>query len=140
MTRLEKFADSLLKPINPSVIIILGLYTVVWGLWIISPWWSVFGAAPLYSAMASIANEYFWGGVAIGAGLVIVRGAVKPSYSNLHMGAFVAALHWFIIGLMYFVGDWMNTGGITAMTFAVYAGLIWVNIKVNKRLYQKSID
>jgi hypothetical protein len=127
---------SLLKPINTSIIIILGIYTIVWGLWIIAPWWTVFTTAPLYSAMAGIGSETFWGSTAIIAGTVVTFGAVKPSYRNLHMGAFVACLHWLIIGIFYFIGDWTNTGGITALTFAVYAAVVWVNIKINKTYYK----
>lgn len=137
MTRVEKIAHSLTKPINPSVIIILGVYTMLWGIWIINPFWSVFGTAPLYHSMAAIAGEWFWGGIAIIAGIVISRGALKPSYTNLHLGAFVACLHWLAIAILYFAGDWHNTGGLTALTFAVYAAVIWVNIKINKHLYLK---
>ena len=132
MNRREKVALSLLKPINPSLIIILGVYTVVWGLWILNPFWDVFASAPLYSQMAHIANEYVWGGIAITAGLIITRGATKPSYSNIQIGAIVAFFHWFTISILYFVGDWMNTGGITALMLAVYSGIVWLNIKVNR--------
>lgn len=141
MTRRERLARALLKPINPSVIIILGLYTVVWGFWIANPFWSVFGTASLYSAMMQfVANEYFWGGIAIAAGLTTMRGALKPSYWNLIAGSFVAFMHWFIIALFYFAGDWMNTGGITALTFAIYSGIIWLNIKVNKDHYDNVVE
>jgi hypothetical protein len=136
MTRLEKLALSLMKPINPSIIIILGLYTMIWGFWIFNPWWSVFSQAQLYSSMAVIGGEWLWGSIAIVAGMVITRGAVKPSYFNLHVGAFVAFLHWFTIAVLYFMGDWTNTGGITALTFAIYAGIVWINIKVNRKLYE----
>lgn len=132
MTKTERVASGLLKPINPTVVIVLGLYTVVWGLWIFSPFWNVFDAAPLYSAMASIfPSEYVWGGIAIVAGNFIMRGAIHPSRRNLQFGAFTGALHWFVIALLYFAGDWTSTGGITSLTFAAYAALVWVNIKVN---------
>ena len=136
MTRREKIVLSLLKPINPSVIIILGIYTVAWGIWILNPFWTVFTQAALYSAMNGIFGEWFWGSIAVAAGLVIIRGAIKPSYQNLHFGAFTACLHWFVIAILYFIGDWQNTGGITALAFCIYAAFIWVNIKINKRLYQ----
>lgn len=136
MTRKEKVAASLLRPINPSVIIILGMYTVTWGAWLANPFWSVFTSAAVYSALGAIFCEFIWGCIAIAAGLVIMRGALKPSYNNLHIGAFTAALFWLVIGILYFMGDWMNTGGITCMTFFVYSALVWVNIKVNRHLYE----
>jgi hypothetical protein len=136
MTKKERVVQSLLRPINPTVIIILGTYTVVWGLWLANPFWTVFTTAPLYSAMAAIFSEFVWGCIAIAAGLVIMRGALKPSYNNLHLGAFVASLHWLVIAIMYFMGDWMNTGGITSLTFFIYSAVVWVNIKINRHIYE----
>lgn len=127
-----RLATTILKPINPSVIIILGVYTVVWGLWLVNPFWTVFTQAALYSAMAAIAGEAVWGTIAIIAGAFIVRGALKPSYKNLQFGALVGFLHWLMIGMLYLVGDVFNTGGITSLTFAIYAGIIWLNVRINK--------
>lgn len=139
MKKRDKLARSLLKPINPSIIIILGVYTILWGVWIINPLWTVFSHAALYSAMDAIAPEWWWGSVAIISGLVITRGALKPSYHNLHLGSFVACLHWLAIAILYFAGDWMNTGGITSLTFAFYSGIVWLNVKVNKEHYDNQM-
>ncbi len=136
MTRREKIARALLRPINPSVIIILGIYTVVWGLWIVNPFWSVFSHAPLYAAMAAFASEYFWGWTAIISGLFIIRGALKPSYYNIQLGAFIGFFHWIVITVFYFAADWQSTGGITSLTFAVYSAIVWLNIKVNRANYE----
>jgi hypothetical protein len=135
VTTREKIASSLLKPINPSIIIVLGIYTVLWGLWIINPLWSVFPQAPLYSAMAAIAPEYVWGAIAIISGATTIRGAIKPSYYNIQLGSFIAFFHWLVIGILYLIGDWMNTGGITSLTFAMYSAIVWVNIKVNRKYF-----
>lgn len=140
MTRKERIADSLLKPLNPSVIIILGIYTVVWGLWIINPFWTVFTQAPLYSAMANIAPECVWGAVAIVSGATTIRGAVKPRFENIQLGSLIAFFHWLIIGILYLIGDWQNTGGITSLTFAAYSAIVWVNIKVNRAIYDKNAN
>lgn len=132
MQRFDRLADTLLKPINPAVIVVLGMYTVLWGCWIVSPFWSVFPHAALFHIMASLASEYVWGGIAIASGLIIVRGAIKPIYWNIEIGALVAFFFWLTIGILYFIGDWQNTGGITASCFALYSALIWVNIRVNR--------
>lgn len=136
MTRREKIATSLLKPINPSIVIVLGIYTIVWGLWILNPLFTVFTQAPLYSAMQAIAPEYVWGSIAVAAGLLVTRGATKPSYDNLRLGSFTGFLHWFVIGILYFMGDAASTGGITALTFAIYSAIVWVNIKVNRKHFK----
>lgn len=129
---MDRFAKSLLSPINPAAIIILGVYTVVWGLWLISPWWSVFSTAPVYSALYHWAPEWAWGANAVFCGSITAWGALTRRDNSLLTGSFVAFIHWFLIALFYFAGDWMNTAGITALTLAIYAGFIHVNIKVNK--------
>lgn len=129
----EKLAEALLLPINPSAVIILGLYTVLWGLWVLNPWAAVFGHAALYHIMAGLAPEPFWGGLAILCGIITTYGAYARSYHPLIWGSVVAFLHWFTIACLYFIGDPVNTGGITALTFAIYAAYIYLNIHVNFR-------
>lgn len=139
MNKMDEVAQGLLRPINPTLILILGIYTVVWGLWLIAPWWTVFTQAALYAQMHALAAEWVWGLFAVGTGLLTLRGAYKPSYTNLHIGAFAAALFWLVIGLMYFAGDWTNTGGITALCFFTYSAVVWVNVKINKHFYDKNV-
>lgn len=133
----DKLAHALLRPVNPAAIIILGVYTIVWGLWIFSPFWSVFGTAALYSVLNAfptiIPPEYFWGGIAIITGSFTTYGAIVRHYKPLARGALFAGWHWGMIAAFYFLGDWMNTGGITALTFALYAAFIWLNLRVNRR-------
>lgn len=135
MSRLESLADNLLRPLNPTIIIILGLYTATWGLWVANPFWTVFTQAPIYLAMAQMAPEIVWGAIAVTAGIVISYGAYKPSAKNLQLGAFVGFFHWFVIGILYLISDWQNTGGITSLTFAIYSALVWVNVKINRKHY-----
>lgn len=133
---------ALLLPINPAVVVILGVYTSLWGLWVANPFWTVFSQAQLYSAMqgaefiqlvgiVGISPEVFWGTIAIVCGLLITHGAVKRSYKSLVRGATIAFFHWGIISLFYFMGDAASTGGITAAVFAVYGAFLWLNIRVN---------
>jgi hypothetical protein len=134
MTRRENLAENLLQPINPSLIIVLGIYTILWGLWVVNPFWTVFTHSPLYSVL-SIGGEYVWGGIVLASGLLITRGATKPSYLNLILGSAVGFLTWLTIGIFYLLGDWASTGGITALTFATYSLLVYLNIKVNKTYF-----
>lgn len=133
MTRQEKLAMALLKPINTSAIVILGVYTFIWGLWVCNPFWSVFSQAPLYDAMGALLPEYFWGLLAVVTGVLTIYGSVKRSYATLITGAFASGWFWTIIAIFYFLGDFMNTGGITSATFAIYSGFIYLNIRINHR-------
>lgn len=137
----EHLAGALLKPINPAASIILGVYTILWGLWVACPFWSVFARAPLYSVMASLFPEWVWGLFAIFCGSLMVYGATKRSFGALTRGSGFVGIHWFLIGLCYFLGDWQSTGGITAIMLSVYAGFVYLNIRVNfKETHKLPID
>lgn len=138
-------------PINPAVVVLLGIYTVAWGFWIANPFWTVFTQAQLYSAMnhaafvewvgmVGISPEVFWGTIAIACGVFIIIGAMKRSYKWLIRGSTIAFFHWGVIALMYFMGDWMNTGGITSLIFCIYGGFLWLNIRVNFKEHQDIDD
>lgn len=133
---------ALLLPINPAVVVLLGIYTMLWGFWVANPWWDVFDRAPLYDDMqnaafiqwiaaAGVPPEVFWGGVALTCGALITHGAIKRSYNSLVRGAIIAFFHWGLISLFYFMGDWQNTGGITAGLMGIYGAFLYVNIRVN---------
>ncbi len=139
----SKLAHALLLPINPAAVVLLGIYTTVWGLWLASPFWTVFTQAPLYRILAHvppdvIPAEYFWGLVAVGCGCIIMYGAVKRGFRALTIGAAVAFWHWSMIAVFYFWGDWQNTGGITATIFCVYAAFVYINIRVNYKYRKQS--
>lgn len=131
-------ARALLRPINPTLIVLLGVYTIVWGFWVANPFWEVFTHAQLYSALLAVFPEYVWGTIAIICGIVISYGAVKRSYSALTRGALFGGWFWFIVSIFYFVGDAANTGGITALIFAIYGGFVYVNLRVNFKEDQNS--
>lgn len=134
----QKLAKALLLPINPAAVILLGIYTVVWGFWLANPFWTVFTQAPLYSALGALAPEVFWGCLAIFCGAVTCYGAFRRRYRPLVVGASVSGWHWFMISIFYFMGDPLNTGGITALIFSIYAAFVYLNIKVNFKDNKKS--
>ena len=129
---LKKIARGLLAPINPSGIVLLAAYTIVWGFWLINPWWSVFAVADLYSAMKDLAPEWAWGALAIFSGGLGLYGVIRPSYNNLLLGSAIGAWHWGLLTLMYFMGDWQNTGGITSLFIALYSAFVFTNVRINK--------
>jgi len=128
----EKLIVALLRPINGTGVIILGVYTLVWGLWVASPFWTVFTKAELYGALATIAPEMFWGCLAIACGLTIILGVHHRSIKALMTASLVGAWHWSMISFLYFLGDIANTGGITSLTFAVYAAYTYLNLRINR--------
>lgn len=119
-------------PMNPSATLIMAIYTLTWGLWLVNPMWSVFSQAELYSALSSVMPEVYWGTIAVGCGLFMIWGVVKNSYKSLTKGAYAGFIHWLVISGGYFVGDWHNTGGITSLAIALYCGIVYLNLRVNR--------
>lgn len=137
---LETFAHAAIKPVTSAVVIILGCYTVLWGFWVANPFWSVFEQAPLYQELAQLAPELFWGLLAMFCGAITIWGALRRSYRALNTGAIIAGWHWTMIAIFYLLGDWQNTGGITAGALAVYAAFVYLNIKINHKNLGKDME
>jgi hypothetical protein len=136
MNYIQKLAVSLRHilsiPVNNAISLITGLYTLLWGLWVINPYWEVFSRAPLFNALNSVAPEYVWGFIALVTGTFMVWGVLKHSAKSLGRGTFIGFVHWTVIAGGYFAGDWQNTGGITALLIAIYSGYIYLNLRVNQ--------
>jgi hypothetical protein len=125
----EGLATALSRPVNKVAAATLSIYTFLWGLWLVNPFWSVFGTANVYSWLQSVASETAWGVLALLVGAAMTYGLVKSSENSLTIGAFVGFLHWLIIGMGYFAGDWHSTGGITSMTMAIFCAAIYLNMR-----------
>lgn len=128
---MSKIIMDILRPINTAAIMILGVFTVLWGFWVINPWWDVFSRAAVYQYMEFM-PELYWGGVAILAGSAMIYGVAKSSYRSLTTGALTGFLHWIVIAVFFFAGDWQNTGGVTYLMVAVYCAFIYLNLRVNR--------
>jgi hypothetical protein len=135
--------EALYRPINRVAAGTLSVYTMLWGLWLFNPFWEVFSQGAVYSWLASVANEAVWGTMAFVVGVVMTYGVMRASNKSLTIGAFVGFLHWLLIALGYFAGDWKNTGGITSTAMAVYCAAIYLNLRVvnhNNLAFEKDSD
>lgn len=135
----EKLARAMLRPVNPVAIILLGIFTIVWGFWVGNPFWNLFAHAASYSVM-DFMPEWLWGLIALVVGVVISYGAFTRTIPSLILGSKVGGLFWFVISIMFFLGDWMNTGGITALLLSVYSTFIYLNLKVNSQICEHHDD
>ncbi len=131
MHRLEHIAQGLLKPMNPYASLLLGLLTLSWGVWIINPFWSVFGTAQVYTRAAQFAPEWAWGTWATICGISILYGIYKGSARWLASSLGFAMWHWFTVAGMLWWGDWQNTSGITYTFIGCYTIFAYLNLKVN---------
>lgn len=136
MKRIDSLAENLIKPINPSIIVLLGIYTILWGVWIM--FFPVFDVLPSFAPIASFTSKEAMGVVAWSVGVFICRGAFSPSYSNIRIGSALAAAHWLFFGIMLMIGQFQDPIGLSSIFFGIYAALVWMNLGVNKHLYSKN--
>lgn len=100
-----KVARGLNKPVNTFAALILGIFTMIWGIWIANPFWTVFDKADVYSWLSSVAPESFWGSLGMLCGFFIIFGIIRHTYASLTTGAFIGFVHWGLIAFGYFKGD-----------------------------------
>lgn len=106
--------------------IILGSYTMMWGLWLLSPWWEVFSPrAGLYSKMHEFMPEWAWGLHAFLIGIAILYGIIAHWPRGLWWGHIAGTYHWALIGGLYLFGDWHNTGALTSFSIVVAIHFMW---------------
>lgn len=125
----DGLALALSRPINKVAAVTLSIYTFLWGCWLANPFWEVFDNSRMYSWLQSVAPEPFWGWLAISVGVIMTYGVIRSSYNSLTIGAFVGFIHWLLIAMGYFAGDWENTGGLTSVAMAVYCAAIYLNLR-----------
>lgn len=131
MNRLERSTRALLKPMNPYGSSLLGLLTLMWGMWIINPFWDVFSRAGVYSKAMEFAPEWAWGTWSTLCGLGILTALWRGSSHWLAGASGFVVWHWFTISGMLWWGDWQNTAGLTYMFIGFYSVFVYLNIKVN---------
>lgn len=127
-----KLAKRLSQPINTAAIVIMGVYTVLWGLWIGCPAWSTFDEAKQYSWLHQVMPEWGWGGLAVCVGLVMCYGVMRDSFRSLSAGSFIGSVHWGVIATGYYIGDWRDTAGLTKTMICLYCAFIFLNIRMNR--------
>lgn len=139
-TFFEGVKQAMFRPINKAAISIMAVFTLLWGVWVGNPWWSVFNQADIFNAMQFLAPEYVWGLGALAVGVTMLHGVIKMSYNSLRLGAQTGFYFWLFASINFFIGDWKNTGGITLLMIAIYCGYIALNLAINKPEYEEIYD
>jgi hypothetical protein len=128
----DKLASRLSKPINTAAIVIMGVYTVLWGVWVGNPFWSTFNESKQFDWLAKVAPEWAWGVIAMCVGIVMCYGVIRNSFRSLSTGSMIGTLYWGLIATGYYIGDWRDTAGLTKTMICLYCAFIWLNIRMNR--------
>lgn len=118
---------------NPSVSILLGLYNIVWGLWVANPFVSSFTNTPLYSVMTAISPELFWGLAVFCIGVVVVYGAVTIKTKPILAGTGLSAAYWLFVSISLLLGQPANQSFLDSLIISIYASFTYLNVKCNNK-------
>jgi hypothetical protein len=127
-----KLAKRLSQPINTAAIVIMGVYTTLWGVWVGNPFWSTFAESKQYDWLGSVMPEWGWGASAAAVGVVMIYGVMRNSFRSLSIGSFIGSIYWGLIAMGYYIGDWRDTAGLTKTMICLYCAFIFLNIKMNR--------
>lgn len=130
-------AQGLLRPINSYSPILIGFFTAIWGLWLVTPTWDTFSSAPLFEFMSGLAPEWAWGLWSFFAGCLVIYHTAHQNFVNMMRSLGFIMLHWFTVAWMLWLGDWQNTGGICYTGIAAYSTFLFLNVRIN---YAKCIS
>ena len=128
---MDRLAKGLLRPINPYLSVLLGLFTLSWGAWVVNPFIKTFDEVETYRKAVEFAPEWAWGTWSIIAGASIIIAIWKNNVSLLSGALAFATWHWFTVGGMTWWGDWHNTAGLTYTFVALYSTSAYLNIRTN---------
>jgi len=125
---LDKIAERLLQPINTSVISILGMFSVLLGIWLILPFDS------LSNELIGTKHYYEWivGAAMAVPGTTIVVGALMDKMHALTIGTGFGFYVWFGLMVLTLILNWQSGWWIVALMIAIYCGFVHLNLRVNR--------
>jgi len=96
-------------PASPFILLLAGIYSFMWGLWVASPFWNTFPSSPIYEILSWTGSELVWGGVQMAVGLALAFAAFD-SLRWMKWATFSGFISWFLIALSFAISDWQNAG------------------------------
>jgi len=123
-------AQGLLRPINQFSPALMGLFTFLWGVWLLMPQWSAFESARVFRFIDSL-PEWAWGATAAVVGILIVVFTALERFTPLYRSLLASNVLFGIVSWFTWWGDWQNTAGLVYMAIAMYAGYLYLNVKIN---------
>lgn len=133
-------AEALLKPVNTVVTVLLGFFTISWGLWVVNPFIDSFDSQAFSALISFMPCEACWGLIAIFAGVMTLLGVWYKQEKTVFLGAESSAVYWFILSIFFFIGDWTSTAWLTASFLFVLATYIYLNCKVRYDLDHSEVE
>lgn len=99
------------------------LFNLLWGFWLISPWWNAFSSSTAFTLMSNIADRYVWGAF---VGIVGLFQMVSLFTDKLKVRAWASLLSVFILILLSVIFAFGNFRSTATINYAVIAICAWL--------------
>lgn len=122
----------IIKETNPQIIELFnGILEVLWGLWLINPYWNTFAQSHSWSTLKNIANEYTWGCIILIIGLSHILALFGDKYYIIRRVALLSSIVFWTNILMMFSLSNVATTAIPAY-FMLLMSYIWAYYKIER--------
>jgi len=79
---------------------ILGLFSLLWGIWLLLPVWNTF-SINMFSAFLHVAPEEIWGLAAVSLGVITIFSAAIKDLPMRKTSTFINIIFWLFISFMF---------------------------------------
>lgn len=106
----------------------MAFLSLVWGLWLISPYWDTFSATSAFTIMAQLAPEWLWGSTMTAVGIFKMYTILAENHRAKHY-AFLAALFvWACVAISFIDASPYAVGSpVYSLIVITNAFIIWRN-------------
>lgn len=123
---MNKFWKVFYQPISRFNILLSGVYSFMWGLWVAVPNWNVFQHSAIYDVLNWAGSEVTWGGVQMLVGIILIF-ATFDSIHWMKWATFAGFVSWTLISLGFLFSDWQNPGMWVAGFIAATNAYMFLN-------------
>jgi hypothetical protein len=95
------------------------VFLILWGVWVMNPFWDTFVVSGSYALMAKLAPEWLWGAVFLFIGIVQMFALFTPRLKLRLYTSFSSILILSTLAIFSGVGNYRSTGMIGAISIAV---------------------
>ncbi len=129
--------EAMYEPMNPAGRVLMGAWTIAWGIWFASPFWDVYDTSIVYEHMMKSAPEYVWGLAGILIGLYVFVSSLKDSKVHVYWSTFLMFYFWLIIDVFMWSSNFRATQPLMIFFICLYCAWIHLNIKYEHRIKPK---
>jgi hypothetical protein len=98
----------------------LGLMSLTWGLWVLSPFWDAFGASSSFAIMAQIAPEPVWGAAMAIIGLFKINFVLSENRKYKRIVFTLSLFAWMCIAVAFIA---VSPGAVGTAIYSLIAAM-----------------